>query len=162
MKLVYLKIPVGNPELTSIQRAHNMRGVSEWWEYGRFLFVFVLLVFSKYFAMGVCRLLACFLFGFRVFCTRRRLPSFFPLSRGGTCSASPPALREVRGDTLTRQQAAEDLHPHADAPVVEPGLRVYADVAGHHGNRQLVENRDLLFTVPFKDLVMHKGERRIF
>lgn len=70
---------------------------------------------------------------------------------------SPPIPQEVREDTLTWQRAAEDLQPHADAPAVEPGLRVDADVAGHRGDGQLVENRDLLFTVSFKYLLMHKG-----
>ena len=36
---------------------------------------------------------------------------------------------------------------------------VYADVACHHGDGQLVQYRDLLFTVSFKYLFMHKGEK---
>ena len=65
-------------------------------------------------------------------------------------------------DRPTWQRAAKDLHPQADAPVVEPGLRVYADVAGHHGDGQLVENGDLLFTVSFKYLGTHRGKGRSF
>lgn len=68
-----------------------------------------------------------------------------------------PPQQQVRKGRLTRQGAAEDLQPHTDAPVVEPGLRIDADVAGHHGDGQLVEDRDLLLTVSFKYLLMHKG-----
>lgn len=48
------------------------------------------------------------------------------------------------------QWAAQDLHPHTDAPIIKPGLRVYANVAGHHGDWQLIEHRGLLLTVSFK------------
>lgn len=79
-------------------------------------------------------------------------------------TSPPPILQEGREDALTWQRAAEDLQPHADAPAVEPGLRVEADVPGHRGDGQLVENRDLLFTVSFEYLLMHEGgkERRLF
>lgn len=74
---------------------------------------------------------------------------------------STPTLQEAReGEVeLTWQRAAQDLHSHADAPIIKPGPWVYADVAGHHGDRQLVENRDLLLTVSFKYLFMLKEEK---
>lgn len=72
--------------------------------------------------------------------------------------ASPQLGGCGRADKPTWQRAAKDLHPQADAPVAEPGLRVDADVAGHHGHGQLVENGDLLLTVPFKYLFT-QGER---
>lgn len=62
---------------------------------------------------------------------------------------------------LTWQWAAQDLHPQTDAAVVKPGLRVDADVAGHHGDGQLVEHRNLLFAVSFEYLFMYKGKRRL-
>lgn len=63
---------------------------------------------------------------------------------------------------LTWQRAAQDLHPHADAPIIEPGLRVYSNVAGNHGDWQLIEHRNLLLTVPFKYLLTLKGKEGAF
>lgn len=74
-------------------------------------------------------------------------------------STGVPSLQEAQKGRPTWQRAAKDLHPHADAPIIEPGLGVYADVACHHGDGQLVQYRDLLFTVSFKYLFMHKGEK---
>lgn len=120
-----------------------------------YLSSFCLPRFSKYFAIGVLLLL------------KKKIARLIFICLGQT-----PALLlagSVDGqthhgrtnspwkDNLTWQRAAKDLHPHADAPVVKPGLRVDADVAGHHGDGQLVENRDLLFTVSFKYLFMHEG-----
>lgn len=63
---------------------------------------------------------------------------------------------------LTWQRAAQDLHPHADVPIIEPGLRVYANVAGDHGDWQLIEHRNLLLAVPFKYLLALKGKEGAF
>lgn len=66
------------------------------------------------------------------------------------------------GGKLTWQWAAQDLHPHTDAPIIKPGLRVYANVAGHHGDWQLIEHRGLLLTVSFKYLLTLKGKEEAF
>lgn len=114
-----------------------------------YLFSFCLPMFSKYSAIDVV-----------FFYMRKRLCGLFlfTLLAKHLCSVSTcPAGSMGR---LTWQRAAEDLHPQADAPIIEPGLWVYADVARHHGDGQLVEDRNLLFTVSFKYLLMHKGEKR--
>lgn len=66
------------------------------------------------------------------------------------------------GGKLTWQWAAQDLHPHTDAPIIKPGLRVYANVAGHHGDWQLIEHRGLLLIVSFKYLLTLKGKEEAF
>lgn len=131
--------------------------------------IFLCLLFAYVFEVfcNGCFWFACLLFvrlgHFFGFFTQEEDCSISFLCPGEAPALHPPSGPPgIWGDTLTRQQAAQDLHPHADAPVVEPGLWVYANVAGHHGDRQLVENRDLLFMVPFKDLFTHKGERRTF
>lgn len=53
---------------------------------------------------------------------------------------------------LTWQGAAQDLQPHADAALLEPGAGVDADVTRHQRHRQHVQHWDLLLAVPFKNL----------
>lgn len=65
----------------------------------------------------------------------------------------------MRKGKLTWQRAAQNLHPHADAAIIKPRLGVDANVACHQGDGQLVEDRDLLFTVAFKYLFMNKGKK---
>ena len=62
------------------------------------------------------------------------LSLFLFVLAGHLLSISAPTLQEAQEGELTWQWAAQDLHSHADAPVIKPGLRVYADVAGHHGD----------------------------
>lgn len=56
------------------------------------------------------------------------------------------------GGAPTWQGAAQDLRPQADGAVLEPGLRVDADVAGHHRRGQQVQHRRLGVLVPREDL----------
>lgn len=59
-------------------------------------------------------------------------------SQRGTCLPLENSRAGTAGDKLTWQWAAQDLHPQADAPIIEPGLWIYTNVAGHHGDWQLI------------------------
>lgn len=58
---------------------------------------------------------------------------------------------------LTWQGAAQDLEPHADAALLEPGTGVDADVPRHQRHGQHVQHWRLLLAVPFKNLARTNG-----